>query len=470
MTIFSRRIVRFAVVTVCAAGALDAAPARAHGTYPAASQMVIDAENPDRFMLRTSLGILRTEDAGRTWAWICLPAYGALSIEDPYLAMTDWNTILVGREMGLSVSRDGGCTFESVGDFVDQKVKQIVHAAKSNLLFAITANWNAPNGVYVSSDGGASWMLAGPMRAGMMLSKILIAPSDEQRVYVAGIEATESGAQVPQTVVYYSPDGGQTWEEIAFELGAAESSFNLLGVDPVRPEVVYATASSNRATRVLRSVDGARTWREVARSQYGFLEFTASGDGRRIFLGSDFSGLFRSEDGGESFERVPEDHFVHCLHMRGDEVWMCPGYVTTDYELGVSEDDGSTFKPVLRFESFRGGNLDVASCAGDVLAKVCADERSYVEDLLSQFDAFRPPEEDDGGVEAPEDAGAEAVGREDGGVTDAGQPARRNSGCSTRGGPMQSWPLHAVLASIGLVGLWARGPVRSRRRRERGAA
>lgn len=373
-------------LALAAAETLTASPAHAHGAYPVASQIVFDRDDADRYTVNTSIGLMRTENAGASWSWICRSAYGAEG-EEPTLALLDWNTLLVGHQQGLSVSHDGGCSFRVVESFAGKAVQQIEAAAGGGRLFAITGSWDAANGVYVSEDRGDSWRLSGDLHD-MRLTKLLVSAQAPEHVYVAAIEVTETGAEIPETVIYRSTDGGSAWETVPFPLAPGETGFLLLGLDPTRATTLYASTVSNGAVRLLKSDDGARTWRELNADSRGFALLTTSPDGQKVFLGSGQTGLSRSFDGGETFS-PPTVLNVHCLAARDQELWFCPDYISTSYEVGRSTDDGLSFEPVLALEDFRHGRLSVVQCAGDTLAQQCEEARAEVEVVFDQFDVIR---------------------------------------------------------------------------------
>ena len=70
--------------------------AHANGRYPLANQLVARPGRSHHLVARTTFGLLRSDDAGATWTWVCEDALGMLDVaEDPSLALTGDGTTVV---------------------------------------------------------------------------------------------------------------------------------------------------------------------------------------------------------------------------------------------------------------------------------------------------------------------------------------------------------------------------------------
>ncbi len=124
-------------------------------------------------------------------------------------------------------------------------------------------------GVFRSDDGGASWEWMG-LGDTDRIGRILVDPRDSDRVLVAsaGRLYTESGDRG----IYLSTDGGDTWERVLE--GEGMTGFIDLVRHPTEPDVIYAAA-----------------W-DRSRRPYEFVE------------GGTGSGIYRSDDNGETWQRL----------------------------------------------------------------------------------------------------------------------------------------------------------------------
>ena len=186
------------------------------------------------YMGSTGGGVWRTTNAGTSWENLTDEDFRAGSVGAVAVAPSDPNVIYVG--MGSACPRGN----VSIGD-----------------------------GMYRSTDAGASWQHIGLERSGS-ISRVRVHPEDPNVLWV-GVLGQIFGSN-PERGVYRSMDGGDTWQQvlsISDDAGIAD-----LELDPFNPRVLYAAA-----------------WR-VERKPWTLID------------GSDEGGLFRSTDGGDSWHRL----------------------------------------------------------------------------------------------------------------------------------------------------------------------
>lgn len=129
------------------------------------------------------------------------------------------------------------------------------------------------DGVYKSTDGGATWTHQGLTQT-RHVARIAIHPHNADVVFVAAMGRTWAGN--PERGLYRTRDGGATWELVLFI--DADTGCIDVRIDPAQPEVIYAAMWQRRRD--------------------------AFDEGDPIVMTGAGSGLFRSTDGGESFERL----------------------------------------------------------------------------------------------------------------------------------------------------------------------
>lgn len=125
------------------------------------------------------------------------------------------------------------------------------------------------NGVYRSTDGGATWSSLG-LEATARIARIAVDPLNSQRLYVAAMGTQFSTG--PHRGLYRSEDGGATWNRMLF-LNDSTGACDVV-VHPTSPETVYCA-----------------TWERVRRFTYR----RAYGPG---------SGIWRSADYGLTWTRL----------------------------------------------------------------------------------------------------------------------------------------------------------------------
>ncbi|MFC2144070.1 WD40/YVTN/BNR-like repeat-containing protein [Acidobacteriota bacterium] len=177
-------------------------------------------------------------------------------------------------------------------------------------------------GVWRTANGGASWASVTDMLPNQSVSTIAMAPSDPDVVYAGTGEGFMIDFMIRGLGVYRSFDRGLTWEHLKSTVEEVpEGAFewvNDIVVSPTDPHRVYA------ATRfgVWRSEDGGDNWSVVLanprhlRAEHeslacaiGATELAIRGDSVpdvifAAFGSWDRGGLYRSTDGGETWEEI----------------------------------------------------------------------------------------------------------------------------------------------------------------------
>lgn len=220
------------------------------------------------------------------------------------------------------------------------------------------------DGVYKSTDGGRSWTNVG-LRDSEHVARIVVDPRDPRRVFVAALGHVY-GAN-PERGVFLSSDGGLSWQKVLYlddEHGAAD-----LDVDPQNPNVVFATMwrfrrwpwkfeSGSDKSGLYRSLDGGRSWNKVEAGlprRVGRMGVkVAPGNPKVVYVAaeSDEGTYFRSDDGGTSFKVVSKNANLvgrgfYYADLRVDPKDENRVYAIS-FGLAVSGDGGREWKPVSR--------------------------------------------------------------------------------------------------------------------------
>src|SRR5262249_53564676 len=123
--------------------------------------------------------------------------------------------------------------------------------------------------------------------------------------------------------VYRTTDGGKTWQKVLFK--DADTGASDVCLDPNNPRIVFAglwqmrrrpweMTSGGPGSGLYVSRDGGDTWKLLKDKEKGLPEgiwgkigvAVAPSDSRRIYalIEAEKGGLFRSDDGGDKWERV----------------------------------------------------------------------------------------------------------------------------------------------------------------------
>ena len=256
------------------------------------------------YMGTTGGGVWRTTDSGKSWQNITDGFLNVGSVGAVAVAPSDHNVMYLGT--GSACPRGN----ISMGD-----------------------------GMYKSTDAGKSWSHIGLPEAGL-IGDVIVDPNNPDRIYVAALGNIFGPNK--QRGVFRSDDGGDTWEKVLF---ASDSTGAVdLAINPSNPRVMYAAMW--RAERkpwtlidggaeggVWKTTNGGDTWTKLNTGLPGGLlgrigvdVSPANPDRVWVLLEGDDEkegGLYRSDDAGESFERINRSHRLrsrawYYMHVHAD--------------------------------------------------------------------------------------------------------------------------------------------------------
>ena len=218
------------------------------------------------------------------------------------------------------------------------------------------------DGVYKSTDGGGTWRHLG-LAATRQISRVRVHPDDPETVYVAA--QGNPWAPSPERGIYRSRDGGRSWRlvlHLGERTGASDLAFH-----PADPRVLYAAfwehqrlpwkiLSGGETGGLYRSADGGETWEKLAGGLPGFLGKVgvALSPARPqrvwVLVEAEEGGLYRSDDGGGSFARVNGEMRLRSRPWYYTKVFADPRHPDTVYVLNDpmlrSTDGGASFEEI----------------------------------------------------------------------------------------------------------------------------
>ena len=239
--------------------------------------LVVDPEDPDRLYIGSHSGVSVSTDGGETWEVIeSLNGADAMG-----WAFTD-DLIFVGGHPGLSVSTDGGATFEQWNEGLPSTD---VHAlgAGDDVIFAGLAGV----GTFASTDDGQSWEARSEEVGGAFMGRIHVDPADDDHILAPDMQ---QGA-------VESTDGGRTWDVLGGVQGAMWVSW-----DAKDTEHIVVTTQGSAA----ESIDGGKTWETLDIPEgASIIEFSPH-DPQVLYaavLEAPEASIYVTEDGGDTWTR-----------------------------------------------------------------------------------------------------------------------------------------------------------------------
>ncbi len=222
------------------------------------------------------------------------------------------------------------------------------------------------DGVYKSTDAGKSWKKIG-LALTQHISRIAIHPKDPNIVYVAA-QGPLYGKS-PERGIFKSTDGGATWKKVLYvddKTGCVE-----LSMDMNNPRVLYAAMneygrlpwkviSGGTGSGLYKSTDGGESWEKIQNGlpkELGKMAVSvcrSNSEKVYVLIESDsdkeLGGLFVSNNAGKNWTRVSNDHRLVQRAWYYIEVYTDPQDENTVYVMSApalrSIDGGKTWEDV----------------------------------------------------------------------------------------------------------------------------
>ena len=238
--------------------------------------LIVSPTDPRNMVLGTHQGLYRSSDGGRRWVSYTMGGQDAMNLVRPAGGNTIW---LAGHDV-FARSNDNGqnwrplqpATLPSLdlhGFAVDPRHPSVLYAAV------------AGNGLYRSSNSGASFSLVSRDVGGMVMA-LAVAP--DGAIFAGDM----------QRGLLVSRDSGTTWQ-LTLKVPLAG-----IAINPSRPRTMLATGPG-----VFRSTDSGRHWSRVFRLAAGAGPVAWSPSNPRVAYVVGFDrNLYRSGDAGATWSPV----------------------------------------------------------------------------------------------------------------------------------------------------------------------
>jgi len=288
-------------------------------------------------------GVWKSTDGGNRWAPIFdkqnVAAIGALAVapSEPGTVWAGTGEAWVIRDSdvmgnGIYKSTDAGATWTNMGLPESGRIGRIiVHPANPDVVFACvlgrTTGPQQERGVYRTTDGGQHWLRV--LFAGEKVGcSGLSLDAHDPRTLIAGMWQVEmhtwgeySGG--PGSGIWLSHDGGTTWKRLEKD-GLPEGPLGKIDVAiaPTNSQRIYALIQTSDQGSVWRSDDAGKQWKRVnsqraliGRAGYYIRLAVSTGTDSEVLVAN--SSFHQSLDWGESFHEVRWGGDTH-------DIWIDP--------------------------------------------------------------------------------------------------------------------------------------------------
>ena len=292
----------------------------------------------------TGGGIWKTTNGGRQWENISDGYFGG-SIGSIAVSKSDPNVMYVGggektvrgnvsSGYGIWKSVDAGKTWTASGLKNSRHVPRIaIHPTNPNIVYAgVMGNIYKPTqerGVYKSTDGGKTWRktLFSNEHAGVV--DLIMDPTNPRILYASTWRVQRTPYSLSSggegSALWKSTDSGETWTEISTKKGFPEDTLGIIGVtvSPVNNQRVWAIVENKDKGGLYRSEDGGETWSQVnserklrQRAWYYTRVYADTEDANTVYVLN--VRYHKSTDGGKTFSTYNAPHGDH------HDLWIAP--------------------------------------------------------------------------------------------------------------------------------------------------
>jgi len=307
------------------------------------ADIAVDPNNNNTwYVAAASGGVWKTTNHGTTFSPI-FDNYGAYSVGCVTLAPTNVNTVWIGtgennnqRSVaygdGVYKSVDGGKSFKNMGLKSSEHIgKIIVHPTNEDIIWVAAYGplWSkgGERGVYKSINGGETWKKTLKISEHTGIAEIAIDPKNPMTLYASAHqrrrrEWTYIGGG-PESGLYKSSDGGETWREINSGLPTGEMGRIGIAVSPVNTDYLYAIIEARGdKSGFFRSTNRGESWSKMSNYKTSgnyYQEIICDlTDVDKVFSMNTW--LHHTEDGGKTFEKTGETS----KHVDNHCIWIDP--------------------------------------------------------------------------------------------------------------------------------------------------
>jgi len=232
------------------------------------------------------------------------------------------------------------------------------------------------------------WRNTGPQ--GGDVRALVVDPQNPDRFYFGTLDGQ----------IYTSSDGGKQWQ-LLYNFGKPRLFVDEIIVDPRNSKVLYVGAHRhNLPGGFFKSTDGGATWKESADLKNEAIHSLAQSesDPDTLIVGT-FTGVFRSDDAGQSWKQLPtksEPGLIHVESLAIDPRTSDTIYAGTFYLPYKSVDGGKSWKSIktgiiddsdifaIDIDPRDPNHIIASACSGIYESKNAGEEWRKVQGIPSQ--------------------------------------------------------------------------------------
>ena len=263
----------------------------AHRNDLVVEHIVVDQHNPKRLIVAAYTvdqpggGLFISEDYGKDW--YSQAQMRGQSIRSLARSASNPDELVAGTLKGVFRSMDNGTHWKQISPEGGAEIKEVesiaIDPADPNVIYAGT--WHLP---WKTTDGGVTW---NNIKQGIIddsdVFSIIVDPKTPTTVYASACSG-----------IYKSTDAGDLFKRVQGIPSTARRT-RKLAQDPEHLDTVYAGTTEG----LYRTLDGGTQWDRLTAADVIVNDvYVDPSNANHVLMATDRGGVFRSEDGGSTFE------------------------------------------------------------------------------------------------------------------------------------------------------------------------
>ncbi len=265
------------------------------------------------------------------------------------------------------------------------------HPTDPNIVFA-----GAPaGGLWRSFDGGNNWTSNTDDLPTLGVSSIAFNPQNPDIIYCG--TGDRDAADSPGMGVMKSEDGGETWTFM--NEGIETLTVGDLVVDPINPNIIIAATSEG----IFRSEDGAVSWSQESTNSMNYKAIEFQPGNSEVVYATGNGRFFRSSNNGESWQYITDgiiqgNRMVIAVTPANPQLVYVLSANTTEFRaLYRSTDGGESFEEMSDSPNILSWSADGSQSGGQAWYDLCMVADPFIEDRL-YVGGIRMKQSNDGGA------------------------------------------------------------------------
>jgi len=287
-------------------------------------------------------GVWESKDGGQTWTQFA--GLKGARIESLAMWSKDPKILTAGTAKGVFLTADAGVTWQRISRENDNEMQDITALAfdptDSQVIYAGT-----PHLPWKTIDGGATWK---SIHEGLIddsdIFSIRVNPSHPELIFASACSG-----------IYRSSNGGGSWIKLQGIPGTHRRT-HIIAEDPAAQDVIYAGTTLG----LFKSPDTGKTWRHLTSEQVNWMVFDPS-EPRTLYLATEYAGILKSTDAGETFHSVNggfSNHRLTQITGAGQHLYASSGYEGRFGGVFASNDAGLSWTLRANEDALSGRNLN----------------------------------------------------------------------------------------------------------------